>query len=122
MEEASLLWNVVGTLLFTFSTYHAVTHACILFRWRMLPERDLVKQRFYFIIDLMTVFLTCFVYAQKLQWLAVIQAIQHAYYFITWNKTDHTIKVSDIHSHPHYYSHYHYDYQLRLRLHTMSAE
>jgi hypothetical protein len=51
-------FNVVATLLFIAEFYHIIGHTVILFRVRMLPRKDLVKIRPYFLIDALTVFIT----------------------------------------------------------------
>ncbi|XP_064628381.1 uncharacterized protein LOC135487982 [Lineus longissimus] len=85
--------NVVATLLFIAEFYHIIGHIIILFRLRMLPRKDLVRLRPYFLIDALTVFITAFVYTGTMRWLALLQNIQHLYYFFTWNKSTYTKKV-----------------------------
>ncbi|CAH1798824.1 unnamed protein product [Owenia fusiformis] len=83
--EESLGFNAIAAFLFFLEVYHIVGHALILFRIRLLPRKDLVRVRYYFLIDALTVFVTSFVYTGRLRWLALLQNAQHIYFFITWN-------------------------------------
>merc|ERR1712088_1164981 len=62
------------------------THVTVLFGWRMLPRKDLVNQRYYFLIDLVCA-ASSYLIHQKFLALIILQNIQHAYYFITWEKS-----------------------------------
>ena len=86
--------NVLATFLFTLECYHVVGHVCVLFRVRLLPRKDLVRIRYYFLFDTLTVFVVCFLYVGKLRWLAVLQMIQHLFFFFTWNNQSYTNKVT----------------------------
>ena len=71
--------------LFTFELYHLVGHIVVLLGLRLLPRRDLVRQRLYFLTDLLTVHLSFWVH-RRWWGLILLQNIQHAFYFITWDK------------------------------------
>lgn len=88
--------NVLATLLFTLELYHVVGHVCVLFRVRLLPRRDLVRIRYYFLFDTLTVFTVCFLYTGRLRWLAALQMMQHLYFFFTWNNQAFTNKVKQV--------------------------
>lgn len=88
------LENMAAFLLFFLECYHVSGHLNVLFRIRLLPRRDLVRIRFYFLFDLLTVFASSFLFLQRLQWLAAIQIVQHLYYFLFWEKTAPAKKVS----------------------------
>ena len=77
--------STFAPILLTLECYHLVAHVLVMMGWRQLPRKDLVRQRFYFLIDLATVFLSFLVHQR---WWALIlaQNLQHAYYFITWEK------------------------------------
>lgn len=77
-----------GCILFFLEVYHVLTHYAVLFGRRLLPRKDLVRVRWYFLFDTMTIFTVNFLYLQKLQWLAGIQMIQHFSYFIWWDKAN----------------------------------
>ncbi|XP_013417086.1 uncharacterized protein LOC106178446 [Lingula anatina] len=87
------LMSLLAAFLFSLEAYHFIGHVLILFRMRLLPRKDLVRQRYYFLVDAMTVFTTNFLFTGKLQWLAVIQNIQHGYYFLTWDSSSLCKKV-----------------------------
>lgn len=77
----------IAFILFTLEWYHIWGHTVILFRIRMLPRKDLVRIRIYFLIDMLTVFASSILFTGKLRWLAVLQIIQHLYYYVYWDKT-----------------------------------
>ena len=85
--------NVLATFLFILECYHFIWHVCVLFRVRLLPRKDLVRIRYYFLLDTLTVFTVCFLYTGKLRWLAAVQMVQHLFFFFTWNKQSFTNKV-----------------------------
>ena len=87
------LYSVLTFVAFSAEVYHIVGHCAVLFRLRLLPRKDLVRVRYYFLIDLLTVFISSFVILGKLQWLAVIQMCQHMYYFLYWEQTAPAKKV-----------------------------
>ena len=66
----------LAAFLFMLETYHVLTHFMVLFGLRMLPRKDLVRQRYYFFIDTFTIFSVNFLYLGQLRWLAAIQMIQ----------------------------------------------
>lgn len=83
----SLLFDVSALFLFALEFYHVIGHILILTGMRALPRRDLVRQRYYFLVDALTVFTSSFLLTGRMKWLAVIQIIQHMFYFITWDKS-----------------------------------
>lgn len=89
-----MLQTVIAFILFTIEWYHIWGHTLILFRIRMLPRKDLVRIRFYFLFDMMTVFCSSILFTGKLRWIAVLQIIQHSYYFVFWDKSGMAKKVS----------------------------
>ena len=48
-------------------------------------RKDLVKQRIYFLIDLICAASSYLIHRQFL-WLIILQNIQHIFYFMTWEK------------------------------------
>jgi hypothetical protein len=85
--------STVAFVLFILETYHIVSHLVILLRIRLLPRKDLVRVRYYFLIDAITVQSTALVFGGHLRWLTTIQLAQHMYYFIYWNQTGPAKKV-----------------------------
>ena len=48
----------------------------------------------YFFVDTLSVFISSIVFTGQLRWLAVLQIIQHMYYFLWWDKTSPAKKVT----------------------------
>lgn len=86
-------FKVFGTLLFFLELYHLFGHLSVLLRIRLLPRKDLRRVRFYFLIDLLTVAAVNYLYTQTRIWLAVLQNIQHLFFFLTWDKHPYCKKV-----------------------------
>ena len=57
--------NILATILFLLECYHFIGHVCVLFRVRLLPRKDVVRIRYYFLFDTFTVFTVCFLYTEK---------------------------------------------------------
>ncbi|XP_067951063.1 uncharacterized protein [Watersipora subatra] len=87
------LYSPALNVFFCLECYHFVVHTMILFRVRMLPRKDLVRNRYYFLIDTFSVFLVNFVLVQRLRAVAAVQMVQHLFYYFTWNKSDLCKKV-----------------------------
>ncbi|PVD28648.1 hypothetical protein C0Q70_11242 [Pomacea canaliculata] len=88
------LWNMVAMLLFVLEAYHVLGHTAVLFRIRMLPRRDLVRIRSYFLLDGFTTFVVAFFVTGRLQWLVLLHLVQHLYYYFTWEKSSFAKRVS----------------------------
>lgn len=82
-----MIQTAIAWFLFTLEWYHIWGHCLILFRIRLLPRKDLVRIRWYFMVDLLTVFASSILFTGKLRWLACLQILQHAYYFVYWDQT-----------------------------------
>ena len=80
--------NWAAAILFVLETYHVLTHIMVLFGLRMLPRKDLVRQRFYFLFDTLTIFSTNFLFLGQLRWLAALQMCQHFAYIIWWDSAE----------------------------------
>ncbi|XP_037072880.1 uncharacterized protein LOC119093959 isoform X2 [Pollicipes pollicipes] len=74
-------------VLFTAELYHCVVHVLVLIGWRLLPRKDLVRTRVYFLVDAFTVALISYWVVPHLWWLGAIQNVQHFSYFFCWEKT-----------------------------------
>ena len=77
--------STLAHVLFTVELYHLVGHIVVLLGLRLLPRKDLVRQRLYFLTDLLSVHLSFWVH-RRWWGLVLLQNIQHAFYFITWDK------------------------------------
>lgn len=86
-------FNFIALFLFVLECYHLIGHCAVLFRLRLLPRKDLVRIRYYFLLDTLTVFTVSFVYTGTLRWLAALQMVQHLFFFFTWNENQYTKKV-----------------------------
>ncbi|XP_060588527.1 uncharacterized protein LOC132743944 [Ruditapes philippinarum] len=89
----SFLQTFIAFFLFTLECFHICGHTLILFRVRLLPRKDLVRIRYYFLVELLTVFSSSMLFTGKLKWLAACQVISHAFYFIFWEKNWVTRKI-----------------------------
>lgn len=87
MFSSDSLFNILTVVVFSVEAYHIVGHCVVLFRIRLLPRKDLVRIRYYFLFEVLTVFVSSFVILGKLQWFAAIQMCQHVYYFLFWEQT-----------------------------------
>ena len=88
LATAGIPVNWPAVILFFLESYHVFTHVAILFGLRMLPRKDLVRQRFYFLFDTLTIFTVNFVFLGQLRWLAALQMCQHFSYFIWWDSAE----------------------------------
>lgn len=89
-------WHFLMNLFFFLECYHFMTHSFVLFRVRLLPRKDLVRSRPYFLIDTFCVFITNFILLGRLREVATLQIIQHLYYYFTWDKSNFAKKVCTI--------------------------
>ena len=90
---ASTAFILGAAFMFALEVYHVIGHMCIVLRVRLLPKRDLVRVRLYFLFDTLTVAVSAFLFTGKLQWLAALQIVQHMFFFITWHTHPYTEKV-----------------------------
>ncbi|KAL8584346.1 hypothetical protein ACOMHN_031966 [Nucella lapillus] len=90
-----LAWNVAGMVLFLMETYHVLSHMVILCRRRLLPRKDLVRIRYYFLLDGLSSFLTAFFYTGRFQWLISLHVVQHLYYYFSWEKSHWAKRIVD---------------------------
>ncbi|KAK7494817.1 hypothetical protein BaRGS_00013944 [Batillaria attramentaria] len=81
-------WNIIPMALFLLEAYHVLGHLAVLLRVRLLPRRDLVRLRAYFLVDGLSSLITAFCFTGRLQWLVGLHVLQHLYYFFFWEKTD----------------------------------
>ena len=88
------MYDAACLLVFSMEFYHAVAHTMIMCGLRTIPRKDLVRIRFYFLVDALTVFTSSFLLTGSYKLLAVVQILQHMYYFIMWDKTYMAQRVS----------------------------
>ena len=77
--------STLAHILFTAELYHLVGHIVVLLGLRLLPRKDLVRQRLYFLADLASVHLSFWVH-RRWWGLILLQNLQHAFYFLTWDQ------------------------------------
>ncbi|RUS90618.1 hypothetical protein EGW08_001615 [Elysia chlorotica] len=85
MVQLQLL-PVGALLMFAVEFYHTLAHFMILSGMRMLPRKDLIRIRYYFLVDTVSV-MTSTLLTGRFVWLACIQVIQHLFYFFTWEQS-----------------------------------
>ena len=76
---------MLASLIFFLEVYHFLTHVLVLFGIRLLPRKDLVKQRVYFMIDLVCANISYWIHGRFLL-LIGLQNLQHLFYFFTWEQ------------------------------------
>ena len=76
---------MLASLIFFLEVYHFLTHVLVLFGIRLLPRKDLVKQRIYFMIDLVCANISYWIHGRFLV-LIGLQNLQHLFYFFTWEQ------------------------------------
>ncbi|GFR64985.1 hypothetical protein ElyMa_001937100 [Elysia marginata] len=85
MVQLQLL-PVGALLMFAIEFYHTLAHFMILSGMRMLPRKDLIRIRYYFLVDTLSVIAsTCL--TGRFIWLTCLQVIQHLFYFFTWEQS-----------------------------------
>lgn len=65
----------VALLLFITECFHAFGHLNVFFRIRLLPRVDVVRIRFYFLFESLSVFVSSYLFLQQLQWLMTISIV-----------------------------------------------
>lgn len=76
---------MLASLIFFLEVYHFLTHVLVLFGIRLLPRKDLVKQRVYFMIDLVCANISYWIHGRF--WILIgLQNLQHLFYFFTWEQ------------------------------------
>ena len=96
-RKMELGWNLAAMFLFLLEAYHVLGHLAVLCRLRLLPRKDLVRIRLYFLLDGLTSFTVAFLYTGRLRWLVSLHVIQHLYYYFFWEKTHWAKRVSSVH-------------------------
>ena len=79
----TMLLEVFVSTLLVFEMYHVITHILVLTGCRTLPRKTLAKQKYYFLVDLITSFISFMIHG-RFWFIIMLQNIQHAFYFATW--------------------------------------
>merc|ERR1712112_558083 len=83
MGSPIILWIV-----FVQELYHSLGHLTVLTGYRMLPRKDLVATRYYFLLDAAGAAVAFAVH--QVAWfypILILQQWQHIFYFSTWDKS-----------------------------------
>jgi len=80
------MWQFYVLTLFVAESYHTLSHWLVLFGWKMLPRRDLVAVRYYFLLDAMCAALAYGLHKSEIMLpFLILQQWQHIFYFSTWD-------------------------------------
>ncbi|GFO47256.1 hypothetical protein PoB_007376100 [Plakobranchus ocellatus] len=85
MVQLALL-PVGALLMFAIEFYHTLAHFMILSGMRMLPRKDLIRIRYYFLVDTVSVMISTLLHGRFI-WLTCLQVMQHLFYFFTWEQS-----------------------------------
>jgi len=73
---------------FFFEFYHSLAHLTVLTGYRMLPRKDLVRAKQYFIIDAACAAIAYAIHqADYFYFILILQQWQHIFYYSTWDKS-----------------------------------
>ena len=92
------LVSLATFFLFFLECYHIIGHLNVFLRIRLLPRRDMVGIRVYFLFEALPMCASTFLllHNQILLWTAVLHIVQHLYYFLYWEKTPRAKKVINL--------------------------
>merc|ERR1712168_1171234 len=79
-------WNSVLIFVFILEAYHSASHWMVLSGWKMLPRKDLVSVRYYFLIDCASAAIGFSLHRNEIMLpFLILQQWQHIFYFSTWD-------------------------------------
>ena len=93
------LVSLATFFLFFLECYHIIGHLNVFLRIRLLPRRDLLRIRVYFLSEALSICASSFLLLHrehKLLWPAALHIVQHLYYFLYWEKTAKAKKVINL--------------------------
>ena len=73
----------ITSLLFGLEIFHVITHTLVMTGYRTLPRKILSRQKYYFLVDLLTSLGSFLIHGRFWQ-IIFLQNIQHAFYILTW--------------------------------------
>merc|ERR1712029_844171 len=80
--------DVMVAAAFFFELYHSLAHLTVLTGYRMLPRKDLVRAKQYFIIDAACAAIAYAIHqADYFYFILILQQWQHIFYYSTWDKS-----------------------------------
>merc|ERR1712215_27666 len=75
-------------LTYLFELYHSLGHLTVLTGYRMLPRKDLVSVRYYFLLDAACAAWAFYIHQTAYFYpILILQQWQHIYYYSTWDKS-----------------------------------
>jgi len=75
-------------LVFFLEFYHSLAHVTVLTGYRMLPRKDLVRAKQYFIIDAACAAVAYSLHqAEYFYFILILQQWQHIFYYSTWDSS-----------------------------------
>merc|ERR1712212_835126 len=80
--------GIVFWLVFVSEFYHSLGHLTVLTGYRMLPRKDLVATRYYFLLDATGAAIAYYIH--QTNWfypILILQQWQHIFYFSTWDQS-----------------------------------
>jgi len=82
------LKSILVVFAFFFELYHSVAHLTVLTGYRLLPRKDLVRAKQYFIIDAACAAIAYSLHqAEYFYFILILQQWQHIFYYSTWDKS-----------------------------------
>merc|ERR1712110_1175635 len=80
--------DVILCFAFFFELYHSIAHLSVLTGFRMLPRKDLVRAKQYFIIDEACAAIAYALHqAPNFYFILILQQWQHIFYYSTWDQS-----------------------------------
>jgi len=80
--------DVLLCFAFFFELYHSIAHLSVLTGFRMLPRKDLVRAKQYFIIDAACAATAYALHqAPNFYFFLILQQWQHIFYYSTWDQS-----------------------------------
>jgi len=80
--------ELILCLTYVFELYHSLGHLTVLTGYRMLPRKDLVSVRYYFLLDAACAAWAYYIHqAEYFYPILILQQWQHIYYYSTWDKS-----------------------------------
>merc|ERR1712198_85454 len=83
-----IMQHLILGLTYVFELYHSLGHLTVLTGYRMLPRKDLVSVRYYFLLDAACAAWAYYIHqAEYFYPILILQQWQHIYYYSTWDKS-----------------------------------
>ena len=95
VEQVTSQYFAFCFIVFTIELFLTLSHAIVLSHLKTAPKKILVKQVYYFVVDMITPLLSAYILQPSYYYLCFmsVHTILHFYYIATWNKAYHTKKI-----------------------------